>query len=182
MSRKKITLDVQSVIEKIYIVRGVRVMLDSDLAALYGVETRRLKEAVRRNKERFPPDFMFELTAKELHTLRSQFATSKYGNRGGTRYASMVFTEQGVSMLSSVLNSPTAVQVNIQIIRVFSRVQGVIQSYNEVVGHLQKMEERLDKHDEELMILFDHMKALINPPQPKRRMIGFKPDEDDNKE
>jgi hypothetical protein len=88
MSRKKITLDVQSVIEKIYIVRGVRVMLDSDLAALYGVETRRLKEAVRRNKERFPPDIMFELTAKELHTLRSQFATSKYGNRGGTRYAS----------------------------------------------------------------------------------------------
>lgn len=178
-----IIMDDQSVLNSIHLIRGQRVMIDSDFAALYGVETKRLKEAVRRNAERFPKDFMFELTARELYALRTQFASSKINDRrGGTRHLPMAFTEQGVAMLSSVLNSKTAIQVNIQIIRVFSRIWGMMLAHKDILRQLEKVEQRLGRHDQELILVFEHLKQLVAPPQPARRKIGFrrKDEEDSN--
>lgn len=119
---KKVTIPEEIITNKIYLIRDQKIMLDRDLAELYGVETKRLKEAVRRNKERFPDDFMFEMSKEELQNWRTHFATSKEVKKG-LRYAPFCFTEQGVAMLSSVLNSPRAIAVNIRIIRIFTKIR-----------------------------------------------------------
>lgn len=164
---------------KIYIVRGISVMLGSDLAELYGVETKVLNQAVKRNEERFPQDFMFQLTENEWKSLRSQTVTSN--GRGGVRYLPVVFTEQGVAMLSSVLNSATAIQVNIQIIRIFSKMRKLLLEHKEILLKLEKLEqninkqaERGNKHEEEIQLIFKALKELLHTPQKPREQIGFK--------
>jgi uncharacterized protein YciW len=155
-------------------------MLDEDLAELYGVETRRLVEQVRRNPERFPGDFMFQLTKEEAAALRSQSATSK--GRGGRRYAPYVFTEQGVAMLSGVLRSPTAVAVNIAIMRAFVELRRAATSYAEIERRLSELErasrDKLSKHDQQLAHVFEALRQLISPPPRPKRRVGFRPPED----
>jgi hypothetical protein len=157
----------------IHLLRGQKVMLDSDLAELYGVPTRRLNEQDRRNLDRFPPDFMFQLTPQETAVLRSQFATSKK-HRGGRRYAPLVFTEQGVAMLSSVLKSRRAIQVNIEIMRAFVRLRQMLTSHAELARELAEMEK---KYDAQFKVVFDALRQLMTPPEPKGRRIGFRAEE-----
>lgn len=145
-------------------------MLDSDLAELYDVPTKRLNEQVRRNADRFPDDFMFRLTTEEVSNLRSQFATSSSERHGGRRYAPMVFTEQGVAMLSSVLNSDRAIQVNIAIMRTFVAVRQAAVSHHSISRKLDELEQR---YDAQFKVVFDAIRALMTPPGPPRRRIGF---------
>lgn len=159
------------VMGKIYFIRGQKVMLDDDLAELYQVETKRLNEQVRRNIDRFPPDFIFQLTEKEFENLKSQFATSSWGGRRKLPYA---FTEQGVSMLSGVLNSKTAIRVHIQIIRVFAKMKQLLLTHKDILLQLEKIETKLSDHDESIQVIFKYLKQLLDPPQPPRRKIGFK--------
>jgi len=162
------------IVNTIHLFRDQKVILDEDLAKLYQVETKQLKRQVKRNIERFPEDFMFELNKEELENLRSQTGTS---NWGGTRYMPMAFTEQGVAMLSSVLNSPTAIKVNIQIIRVFTKMRGLLMTNKDILLQLEKVERKLSKHDEDITLIFQHLKKLLTPPpQPARQRIGFKKD------
>ena len=138
-STKPLIIPDELVMNKIYLIRGQKVMLDSDLSTLYGVETRRLNEQVNRNRERFPDDFMFQLTRDEFENLMSQIATSSWGGRRKFPY---VFTEQGVAMLSSVLNSPTAIEVNIQIIRVFTKMRALLMTHKDILLQLEKIEKK----------------------------------------
>jgi hypothetical protein len=170
---KSLILSDELVSSKIYFIRDQKVLLDIDLAELYQVETGRLNEQVKRNTDRFPEDFMFQLTNQEFESLRSQFAISKKG-RGGRRYAPFAFTEHGVLMLSSVLNSERAIQVNIQIMRIYAKLRGMIMAHKDVLLQLEKLENRLDKHDEGFQIVFRHLRELLNPPSEPRRKIGFK--------
>jgi len=170
---KALMIPDELVMNKIYFIREQKVMLDRDLAELYDVETKRLNEAVRRNIDRFPEDFMFELTQDEFDSLRSQIATSKKG-RGGVRYLPIAFTEQGVSMLSGVLNSETAIRVHIQIIRVFAKMRELLLTHKDILLQLEKIEKKLVGHDEDITLIFEYLKQLLNPPQPPRRKIGFK--------
>lgn len=148
-------------------------MLDIDLAELYQVETGRLNEQVKRNVGRFPEDFMFQLTNEEWESLRSQIAISKKG-RGGRRYAPFAFTEHGVLMLSSVLNSERAIQVNIQIMRIYSKLKGMIMDHKDILLKLEKLEGKVGKHDENFKIVFDYLRELLNPKTEPMRKIGFK--------
>ena len=184
MSKKlKNSIEDQEIIDCIRIIRGQRVMLDSDLARMYGVTTGRLNEAMKRNITRFPPDFMFQLTEEEFQVLRSQFAISKKeknkDGRGGQRYMPFAFTEQGVAMLSSVLNSEIAIQVNIQIIRVYTRLrQFLLNNLNneEIRNKIESIEKNLTKKDEEIQTIFKILKELLvqEEPAPAREPIGFK--------
>ena len=161
----------------IYHVRGKAIMLDTDLAGLYQVETGRLNEAVRRNSKRFPEDFMFQLTTEEDARLRSQFAISKAG-RGGRRYLPYAFTEQGLTMLSCVLNSDTAIEVNLNIMRAFVQIRRLGMSIVDLKRKIDGMER---KYDHNFKIVFDAMRQLLNPPartKPKHR-IGFAPPDKD---
>ena len=162
------TLPMERVEDRILSIRGHRVMLDADLAELYGVPTKRLNEAVRRNAARFPEDFMFQLTADEAEILRSQFATSN--GRGGRRYIPYAFTELGVAMISSVLNSERAVLVNIAIMRAFVRLREMAASHKDVLLRLDEME---GKYDRQFKVVFDAIRALMEPPKIPRRRIGF---------
>ena len=162
------------IVEKVHLVRSVKIMLDKDLAEMYGVETFRLNEAVKRNLSRFPEDFMFQLTKDENDSLISQFAISKNPGRGGTRKLPYAFTEQGVAMLSSVLNSDTAIQVNIQIIRVFTKMKQLLLLDKELFIKIDKLEKQLTAHDEDLKKVFIILKKLVQDPNPvKRNPIGF---------
>ncbi len=152
---------------KIYCFRGLAVMLDSDLAALYEVETRRLKEQVKRNISRFPDDFMFVLSNQELEILRSQNATSSWG---GSRYLPMAFTEQGVAMLSSVLNSERAINVNIQIMRSFSKLRKMLSSHEELKRKIESMEKQ---YDDKFRIVFEAIKQMLREDRHPKRKIGF---------
>jgi ORF6N domain len=152
---------------KIYLIRGEKVMVDADLAELYGVSTKRLNEQVKRNLTRFPEDFMFRLTKQEAESLRSQIATSKKVGRGGRRYEAFCFTEQGIAMLSGVLNSERAVQVNIYIIRVFTRLRELLASHKE-------LRDKVEEHDKQLKVVFEAIRKLLTPPEePPKRRIGF---------
>ena len=153
----------------ILLIRGHKVMLDADLAALYGVETKRLLQALKRNISRFPPDFVFQLNTEEFENLRSHFGTSSQW--GGRRYPPYAFTEQGVAMLSSVLKSRRAVQVNIQIMRTFVRLRRILASHAELARKLDALEK---KYDAQFKIVFDAIRQLMAPPEPKRRPIGFR--------
>ncbi len=156
----------------ILLIRGHKVMLDADLAELYGVETRSLIQAVKRNLSRFPTDFMFQLSDEEAELLRSQIVISKK-RRGGRRYVPYVFTEQGVAMLSSVLNSARAVEINIEIMRAFVRLRDMISSHKDLARKLEALERKYESHDVHIRSLFEAIRQLMAPPEPKRRKIGF---------
>jgi hypothetical protein len=160
----------------ILLIRGQRVMLDRDLAALYGVETKNLNKAVRRNLDRFPPDFMFQLTVDEADGLRFQFGTLKRGQH--FKYLPYVFTQEGVSMLSSVLRSPRAIQVNIAIMRVSVRLRETLALHKELAHKLAELERKIEGHDTSLRTLFDAIRELAAPPAKPRREIGFHVKED----
>ena len=153
---------------KIYIIRGQKVMLDSDLAELYNITTKVLVQAVKRNLRRFPADFMFQLTNQEVAILRSQFVTSSWGGRLYVPYA---FTEQGVAMLSSVLNSDRAVDVNIQIMRTFVKLREMIASHKDLAKRLDELEK---KYDVQFKMVFDAIRQLMTPPEPREKKIGFR--------
>ena len=156
----------------IYLIRGQKVMLDSDLAVLYGVQTKVLKRTVRRNRERFPEDFMFSLNKQELMRLRCQNGTSKMG-RGGSRYLPYAFTEQGVAMLSGVLTSPRAVRVNIEIMRAFIRLRQLLSSHKELARRLEELELHLRDHDEKIQAIFSAIRQLMSPQEAPSKRIGF---------
>ena len=172
--KKELILPDEVVMNKIYLIRGQKVMLDRDLAELYGVETRRLNEQVKRNKDRFPKDFMFQLSSKEFENLISQFATSSWG---GIRKLPFAFTEQGVAMLSSVLNSAVAIQVNIQIIRIFTKMREMLLTNKDILLKLEKLEKDITTNKQDIANIFEALKQLLTPPAEKRIRIGFKPDE-----
>ncbi|MEO6734325.1 MAG: ORF6N domain-containing protein [Ferruginibacter sp.] len=159
------------IVDKIFIIRGQKVMLDKDLAEMYSVEVKRLNESVKRNALRFPEDFMFQLSTQEWVHLKSQIATSSWG---GARKLPFVFTEQGVAMLSSVLNSETAIQVNIQIIRVFTKMKQLLLDNKDLVLKIEKIERKLTDHDKGLQNIFIVLKKLLQAPDPvKRNPVGF---------
>ena len=181
MSKKKttkptanhLTVPDEIIMSQVYQIREEKVMFDRDLAKLYGVETRTLKQAVRRNKDRFPDDFMFELTQEEFATWRSQTVMSKE-DRQGLRYPPFAFTEQGVAMLSSVLNSPQAIQVNIQIIRVFTRLRNMILTHRDILLKLNELESRVTNQDKSIRQLFDYLRQFISTQEKPTKAIGFK--------
>ena len=160
---------------KIYLIRNQKVMLDKDLSELYAVETKQLKRQVRRNLERFPEDFMFELSQQEFDNLRSQFGTSSWG---GSRYIPMAFTEQGVAMLSSVLNSPTAIKVNIQIIRVFTKIREMLTDTLSMKLELEEIKKKLSNHTQNIELVFNYLDELIDKKEKTepRKKIGYKND------
>ena len=145
-------------------------MIDRDLADLYGVETKQLKRAVRRNNERFPDDFMFILTNQEVRNLRCQIGTS---NRGGSRYQPMAFSEQGVAMLSSVLNSKRAIQVNIAIMRAFVKMREIMATNKDFAEKLKIIEEKLAEHDDQFQVVFEAIKQLFTEEEKPKKKIGF---------
>ena len=166
----------ETILNKIYIIREKKVMIDRDLAELYGVDTRVLNQAVKRNLKRFPDDFMFQLTDEEFRNLRSQIVTSSWG---GSRFRPMVFTEQGVAMLSSILNSERAISVNIQIIRVFTRMRAMIESHKEILKKLEMLEKKDIELDDKVTLIFEYLKELEQSKQEEtdlkqRKRIGFK--------
>jgi hypothetical protein len=166
---------VENITRAIAVLRGHKVLLDENLAELYGVQTRALVQAVQRNRVRFPEDFMFQLTAAEWAALRSQSVTSKPG-RGGRRYAPYAFTEQGVAMLSSVLGSERAIAVNIQIMRAFVRMRELLASNTALARKLDELERKYQHHDDAIKAILSAIRELMNPPLPKRRGIGFTAD------
>ncbi len=176
----KLAADEHVVVSKIYLIRGFKVMLDYDLAEMYGVETRRLNEQVKRNLERFPKDFMFQLRKREFENLISQNAISSWGGR---RTMPLAFTEHGVLMLSSVLNSPTAIKVNIKIMRVYTKLREMLATHKEILlkmetieGKLSSQENRNRKYDSDLQLVFEMLNRLKEPPRLPRKRIGFKTD------
>jgi hypothetical protein len=156
----------------IFLIRGEKVMIDSDLAALYDVETKTLNRAVKRNADRFPEDFMFQLSKEELENLRCQFGTSSL-EYGGRRYLPFVFTEQGVAMLSSVLRSGRAVQVNVAIMRAFVSLRRLLATSETLARKFAELERRLEGHDQAIKSLFDAIRELMQPPVKPKREIGF---------
>jgi len=163
-------IPVERIERAIYLIRGEKVMLDRDLADLYGVETKMLNRAVKRNLRRFPADFMFRLSADEAAQMRCQFGTSKTG-RGGRRYLPYVFTEQGVAMLSTVLNSERAVLVNIEIMRAFVKLRQMLAANAELSHRFDELE---SKYDRKFRVVFDAIRQLMSPPPVKRKPIGFR--------
>ena len=164
---------VELIEKKIYLIRGHKVMLDSDLAELYGVATKVLLQAVKRNLKRFPSDFMFQLNYQDVAALRSQIVTLKKGRGQHRKYPPYAFTENGVAMLSSVLNSERAIGVNIQIMRTFTRLREMILTHKELAHKLAQLERKIEKHDEEIKLIFDAIRELMRPPETKKRKIGF---------
>lgn len=168
-------LPVERIENKIYFIRGHKVMIDADLAQMYGVETRTLNQAVNRNLHRFPEDFMFQLTKMEYQNLISQAVTSSWGGRRKLPYA---FTEHGAVMLASVLNSEVAVEASIQVVRAFVKLREALASHKELAAQIEKLERKLgnhlDKHDKEIKVLFEAIRQLMHPPNPPRKKIGFK--------
>jgi hypothetical protein len=172
MTDQSALISAERVEQAILLLRGQKVMLDRDLAALYGVETKSLKRAVRRNSDRFPPDFMFELTAEEAQSVRCQFGTLQTGLH--FRYLPYAFTEQGVAMLSSVLQSPRAVKVNIAVMRAFVRLRETLSLHKELAHKLTELERRIESHDTSIQSLFEAIRQLMAPPTPaQRKPIGF---------
>jgi hypothetical protein len=167
-------LDVDS---KIVEIRGKRVMLDADLADVYGVTTKALNQAVKRNPDRFPEDFGFQLTADESVSLRSQTVTSKKG-RGGRRYVPWVFTEHGALMAATVLNSPRAVEMSVFVVRAFVRLREYVRGHAEISKRLDALERKVTGHDEDLREMFTALRALLTPSPRSRREIGFAKKED----
>lgn len=174
MSKDTALVPAERIESMIFLIRGEKVMLDEDLAKLYGTTTKRLNEQVRRNMKRFPPDFMFQLTNQEVTALRSQSATSKRASRGGRRYPPLAFTEQGVAMLSSVLNSERSIEVNVLIMRAFVKLRQLLATHADLARKLDALEAR---YDAQFKVVFDAIRELMKPPlPPKKRPIGFRKD------
>jgi ORF6N domain len=169
-TKKRPLVNSDAITQSILVIRGHRVLIDSDLAALYQVETKALTRAVRRNGDRFPEDFMFRLTAQEFASLRSQFGSLKTGRGQHRKYAPYVFTEQVVAMLSSVLRSERAVHVNIEIMRAFVRLREVLSTHKDLARKLAALE---NKYDRQFKVVFDAIRRLMAEPEPKHRGIGF---------
>jgi len=172
--------DIALIEQRIYTIRGVRVILDSDLAALYGVPTKRLNEQYRRNRDRFPEDFAFQLTRQEIDSLRSQIATSS--SHGGRRYRPYAFTEHGALQAANILNSPRAVQMSIFVVRAFAKMREALRGTPELARKLAALEKkltaRLDVHEAAIVQVLREVMQILNPPpdpQPSRRRIGFQP-------
>jgi hypothetical protein len=166
---------------RIVTLRGYRVMISTDLAKLYGVEPRVLAQAVKRNSERFPPDFMFRCTPDEALALRSSRSQSVILKRGGNlKYAPYAFTQEGVAMLSSVLRSPQAVRVNIEIMRAFVRVSRLVVANEDLGRRIEELAQKHDRHDRQLKAVFDAIRALVTPPEAPRKPIGFRARSDDD--
>lgn len=173
MSENKIMVADEVVMSKIYVIRGKKVMVDRDLAELYGVETRVLNQAVRRNQTRFPEDFMFQMTREELRAWKSQIVISNQ-EKMGLRKPPLVFTEQGVTMLSCVLNSDRAIQVNIQIIRIFTRLREMLLTHKDLLLKMEELEKKVTGHDEKIQMIFEYLKQLVTEQDTPRKQIGFK--------
>ncbi len=174
MTKNKLSVIPDEIIlNKIYFIRDQKVMIDRDLAELYGVETKRLKEAVKRNIERFPEDFMFEMTKEEFENWRSQIASSN-SDKMGLRYTPFCFTEQGVTMLSCILNSQIAIEVNIKIIRIFTKMKEMLLTHKDILLKLEQMEKQVVQNSEEIQIIFNALKQLLNPLEEPRKQIGYK--------
>jgi phage regulator Rha-like protein len=169
---KQSIIGVEQIQSRILVVRRHKVMLDSDLAELYGVSTKRLNEQVKRNRERFPGDFMFQLTPEETERLRSQIATSKEG-RGGRRYRPYAFTEHGAIMAATVLNSERAIQVSVYVVRAFLKLREIVSNHKELAGKLTELEQRVEVHDDEITALFEAIRQLMEPPGGSGKRIGF---------
>ena len=157
---------------KIYLIRNQRVMLDSDIAELYGVTTKRFNEQVKRNIERFPEDFMFKLTDEEYKILRSQFATSNIIH-GGRRYTPYVFTEHGAIMAATILNSSKAVEMSIFVVRAFVKLREITSGNKELAQKLNELEKKYEKHDKDIKAIIDAIRQLMTPPEKTKRKIGF---------
>lgn len=160
----------ESIEGKILLLRGKRVMLDSDLAGIYGVTTKRLNEQVKRNKERFPEDFMFQLTKEEFEALKSQFATLKKGRGQHRKFFPFVFTEHGAVMLASILNSPVAVNASIQVVRAFVQLREMLSEHTSLRRKIADMER---KYDSQFKVVFDAIRQLLEPPRKPKKRIGF---------
>jgi len=176
---KHLPLPEESIIKKIHWIRGEKVMLDEDLADLYGVDVKRLKEAVRRNINRFPADFLLELTWEDYHSLRSQFASLKRGQH--SKFLPFAFTEQGVAMLSSVLHSETAILVNIAIMRAFVHFRRILEMNSVLRRKIEELENNVASHDEKIKLIFQAIKQLIeknDAPSPPRKRIEYKIEKD----
>ena len=159
---------------KIYLIRGQKIILDNDLADLYGVSIRVLNQAVKRNLNRFPEDFMFQLTKEEDESLRSQFVILKRERGKHRKYLPHAFTEQGIAMLSGVLSSDRAVHVNIAIMRAFVKLREMISLNKELAHKLMQLERKIEKHDTEIKVIFDAIRQLMATPEPKEKKIGFR--------
>lgn len=178
LAPRDVKLSAKSIERCILTLRGQKMMLDHDLADLYGVTTRELVQAVKRNLDRFPGDFMCQLTAEEFTALRSQFVISNVRTgRGGRRYPPYAFTEQGVAMLSSVLHGPRAIRVNVEIMRAFVRLRGMLASHEDLARKVAELERKHDTHDAQLKAIFDAIRQLMALPEKARRSIGFKVEE-----
>ena len=172
LNKSNSLIPTESIIRKILIIRNQKVILDRELAALYNVETRALKQAVKRNIKRFPKDFMFQLSKKEFEDWRSQFVISK-SDLKGLRYAPFAFTEQGVAMLSSVLKSERAIEINIFIMRAFVKLREIISSHTKIEFKLKDLEKKLEDHEEQIIQIIQVINELVTPPQKEKKKIGF---------
>ena len=177
-SLEKISIPDETVMNKIFEIRNEKIMVDRDLAELYGVETRVLKQSVKRNISRFPPDFMFEMSKKEFEEWRKKFISDNHDKKG-LRYAPFCFTEQGVAMLSSILNSDRAIQVNIQIIRIFTKMCELLSTHKEILQKIGHLEKKGIEHEDKINLIFEYLKKLKAANQREilqktRLMIGFK--------
>ncbi len=172
MPVKQAIIPAESIEQSIFLIRGERVMLDAGLAGLYGVTTKRLNEQVKRNKHRFPEDFMFQLTLQETRSLRSQIATTNPG-RGGSRTRPFAFTEHGAIMVASVLNSPRAIEVSVYVVRAFVKLRETLGAHKELARKLSELENRIATHDEHIRTLFEAIRQLMAPAEKPRKRIGF---------
>jgi len=164
----------ERVLRKIFVIRNIKVMIDRDLAELYGVETKVLKQAVRRNMSRFPSDFMFEMSREEFYEWRNEYA-AETGDKKGLRYAPFCFTEQGVAMLSSILNSERAIRVNIQIIRVFTKMRELLSNHKYLDARIDKIENELSGQDEKIIMIFEYLRKLDQEKQKTMKQKNRKP-------
>jgi len=177
MTEKDLLIPLDQIQSRVLLIRGRRVIIDADLADLYGVETRRLNEQVKRNIDRFPPDFMFQLTEEEFDNLMSQIATSS-GAWGGKRKLPYAFTEHGAIMAAAVLNSPRAVQVSVYVVRAFVKLREMLSSQKKLAEKFAELESKLEKHDRQITVIVDAIKQLMREPEKPKRRIGFKADDE----
>ena len=173
MSKPKAQVPTEEITRAILFLRGHRVLLDSELASLYGATTKRFNEQVRRNRKRFPADFMFQLTAEENSSLRSQFATLKPGRGQHRKYLPSAFTEHGAIMAATILDSPRAVEMSVYVVRAFVQLREMLASKTALVRKLNELDGKLKNHDEAITAILSAIRELMNPPPPKRRGIGF---------
>jgi hypothetical protein len=177
--RRKAAVSVEQIAQSIVMLRGQRVLLDTDLAQMYGVTTKRFNEQVRRNLERFPADFMFQVTQAEWDSLRSQFATLNAGRGQHRKYLPYVFTEHGAIMAATILNTPLAVEVSVYVVRAFVRLREVLTNNKALAKKLGELERKVDTHDEAIAAILSAIRELMAPPEPtKKRRIGFITDDE----